>query len=138
MAVLFAIAASYLIAIFFVPVAAARLMGRRDVPQAEAAASESPTDGPGGSPMRTDGGWLVGGYRRLLLASLRFKWAVLGLSVALFTVAVVVMSQTGTELFPPVDSGQFTIYVRAPSGTRIEKIRGTGEGGRERDRRRDR
>ena len=121
MAVLFAIAASYLIAIFFVPVAAARLMGRRDVPQAEAAASESPTDGPGGSPMRTDGGWLVGGYRRLLLASLRFKWAVLGLSVALFTVAVVVMSQTGTELFPPVDSGQFTIYVRAPSGTRIEK-----------------
>ena len=35
--------------------------------------------------------------------------------------SLVVMSQTGTELFPPVDAGQFTIYVRAPSGTRIEK-----------------
>jgi len=121
MAVLFAIGASYLIAIFFVPVAAAKLMGRQGPATDETAASESSTGEADGSPVGTDRGWLIGGYRRILLGSLRFKWAVLGLSAALFTVAVVVMSNTGTELFPPVDSGQFTIYVRAPSGTRIEK-----------------
>ena len=27
----------------------------------------------------------------------------------------------GQELFPPVDSGQITIYARLPSGTRIER-----------------
>ena len=32
-------------------------------------------------------------------------------------------SYTGRELFPPVDSGQFTIYVRAPSGTKLEASR---------------
>ena len=31
------------------------------------------------------------------------------------------MAGTGRELFPPVDAGQFTIYVRAPSGTKLER-----------------
>ena len=124
MAVLFAVVASYLIAIFFVPVAAARMLGRKDSTEEESLSSlPSPATGAAevGSSVTTDGGWLVRGYSVLLLASLRFKWAVLGVSVALFALSIVVMSQTGTELFPPIDSGQFTIYVRASSGTRIER-----------------
>ena len=122
MAVLFAVIASYLIAIFFVPVAAAKLMGRKQVVDQDALEPSSlPTTGGDDAPVMTDQGWLVRGYRVLLLASLRFKWAVLGVSAVLFVASLVVMSQTGTELFPPVDAGQFTIYVRAPSGTRIEK-----------------
>ena len=123
MAVLFAVVASYLIAIFFVPVAAAKLMGRRimagelNATHEPHAPSSTAVDGT----VVTDRGWLVRGYRVLLLASLRHRWLVLGVSAVLFGVSIVVMSQTGTELFPPVDSGQFTIYVRAPSGTRIEK-----------------
>jgi multidrug efflux pump subunit AcrB len=119
MAVLFAVIASYLIAIFFVPVAAAKLMGRRIMAGELNATHESPAAGDG--TVVTDQGWLVRGYRVLLLGSLRYRWVVLGVSAVLFGISVVVMSQTGTELFPPVDSGQFTIYVRAPSGTRIEK-----------------
>ncbi len=116
MAVLFAVVASYLIAIFFVPVAAAKLMGTATVSEAEPTrdGTESTFDASGA-------GWLVRGYRVLLLGSLKYKWGVLGLSVVLFAGAVALMGQTGTELFPPVDAGQFTIYVRAPSGTRIEK-----------------
>jgi multidrug efflux pump subunit AcrB len=38
----------------------------------------------------------------------------------LFVGSMWLMSNIGRELFPPVDSGQFTVYVRAPSGTRIE------------------
>ena len=122
MAVLFAVIASYLIAIFFVPVAAAKLMGRKQVVDQATRGQSSPQfAGSDAAPVMVDQGWLVRGYRVLLLASLRFKWAVLGVSAALFVASLVVMSQTGTELFPPVDAGQFTIYVRAPSGTRIEK-----------------
>jgi len=123
MAVLFAVIASYLIAIFFVPVAAAKLMGRRIMAGELNATHEShaPSSAAVDGTVVTDRGWLVRGYRVLLLGSLRHRWVVLGVSAVLFGVSVVVMSQTGTELFPPVDSGQFTIYVRAPSGTRIEK-----------------
>ena len=132
MAVLFAVIASYLIAIFFVPVAAAKLMGRKADPDAgdtDSLSSPSPaaggsvasaTAGPAG-PIVPEYGWLLRTYRRMLLGALRFKWAVLGVAAVLFAISVVVMSRTGTELFPPIDSGQFTIYVRAPSGTRIER-----------------
>ena len=108
MAVLFAVIASYLIAIFFVPVAVVKLMGRRG------ATAAGTTSGP------SDPGWLVRGYRYLLLASLKWKWSVVAVSVVLFAGSIWVMSGTGRELFPPVDSGQFTIYVRMPSGTKIE------------------
>jgi len=37
-----------------------------------------------------------------------------------FLGSLAVLTQLGTELFPPVDSGQFTIYARLPSGTRLE------------------
>ncbi|MFQ5733270.1 MAG: efflux RND transporter permease subunit [Planctomycetaceae bacterium] len=108
-AVLFAIVASYLIAMFFVPVAAARLMKRR--PDAIAA--------PSGNSPRKD---LLGqGYLGLLRGALRLKWIVLAVAGALFVGSLFLMAESGRELFPPVDSGQFTIYVRAKSGTKIER-----------------
>ena len=109
LAVLFAVLASYLIAVFVVPVAAASIMRPRLIPVGAGA-----SDG-------TGHGWLVRGYRVLLMASLRWKWSVLGVAAVLFAGSLYVMSQTGRELFPPVDSGQFTIYVRAKSGTKLEE-----------------
>ncbi len=114
LAVLFAVVASYLIAIFFVPVAAAKLMQFNTEP-----ATTHSNSGTGEPQLN----WLVGGYRVLLLGSLRRKRTVIAVSILLFIGAIVVMSRTGRELFPPVDAGQFTIYVRAPSGTRIEVSR---------------
>jgi multidrug efflux pump subunit AcrB len=37
-----------------------------------------------------------------------------------FAVAVALYPALGTELFPPIDAGQFTVRLRAASGTRIE------------------
>ena len=110
LAVIFSVLASFLIAMFFVPVAASKIMGTRkygDRTNGRAKGVET-------------SGWLVRGYRVLLLASLRMRWGVLGVSFLLFLGAMWLMTRTGTELFPPVDAGQFTIYVRAPSGTRLE------------------
>jgi multidrug efflux pump subunit AcrB len=117
MAVLFAVVASYLIAMFFVPVAAAKLMGRKKKTDTESTDQTSPPTT--SEPEQL--GWLVGGYRKLLLGSLRWKRTVVLTSFVLFLGSLWIMSGTGRELFPPIDAGQFTILVRAPSGTRIER-----------------
>ncbi len=133
MAVSFAILAAYLVAMFFVPVAAAKLMKRVENRGSRIRSEEGPGfkvqgEQPGSgnafgsessSPDQLD--WLVRGYRRALLWSLQWKWAIVLTSVLLFVGSLWLTTGTGSELFPPVDSGQFRIYVRAPSGTRIEK-----------------
>jgi len=45
---------------------------------------------------------------------------VIGLSLLALGGAGFLLSRTGTELFPRADAGQFQMYVRLPSGTRIE------------------
>ncbi len=107
-AVTFAVVASYLVAIFFVPVCAMKLLGVR-----------------GMSTLRDEEHtWLapiIHGYGWLLRRTLRWKYAVLLGSVLIFAASMVLLSRTGQELFPSIDSGQFTLYVRLPSGTRIER-----------------
>lgn len=112
--VMFAIVASYLVAIFFVPVCGAKLL-------AGGGASGKAGDS-------EDHGWLtpvVKGYGWLLLRTLRWKWTVLCGSVLIFAGSMLLFLRTGQELFPPVDSAQFTMYVRLPSGTRIENTEET-------------
>jgi multidrug efflux pump subunit AcrB len=120
MAVLFAVIASYLIAIFFVPVAAAKFMRPKKKGTANGGDADGASDSVGQQPPAEQLNWLVGGYRVLLLGSLRRKWWILSTAAVLFVGSMWLMSNIGRELFPPVDSGQFTVYVRAPSGTRIE------------------
>ncbi|MDE3180964.1 MAG: efflux RND transporter permease subunit [Acidobacteriota bacterium] len=59
-------------------------------------------------------------YERWLRKALARRRMVLGVALVSFVVAIGLYPFLGEELFPPVDAGQFTIYVRAPSGTRIE------------------
>jgi multidrug efflux pump subunit AcrB len=120
MAVLFAVIASYLIAIFFVPVAAAKFMRPKKKGTANGGNADGSSDSVGQQPPTEQLNWLVRGYRVLLLGSLRRKWWILSTAAVLFVGSMWLMSNIGRELFPPVDSGQFTVYVRAPSGTRIE------------------
>ncbi|MFH1922355.1 MAG: efflux RND transporter permease subunit [Planctomycetota bacterium] len=112
--VMFAIVASYLVAIFFVPVCGAKLL-------AGGRASRNTGDS-------EDQGWLapvVKGYGWLLRRTLRWKWTVLAGSVLIFAGSMLLFFRIGQELFPPVDSAQFTMYVRLPSGTRIENTEET-------------
>ncbi|MBI5755324.1 MAG: efflux RND transporter permease subunit, partial [Nitrospirae bacterium] len=61
-------------------------------------------------------------YLGILKWSLRHRAAVLGGIFGIFTASLsLYFFAIGTELLPVTDVGQFTMYLRAPSGTRLEK-----------------
>ncbi|CAN5858128.1 efflux RND transporter permease subunit [soil metagenome] len=64
-------------------------------------------------------------YDRLLEGLVRLRYLVVLVVFALFGGSVLLLSNLGQELFPPVDAGQFTLTVRLPSGTRIERTEET-------------
>ncbi len=106
LSVTFSMAGSYVLALTVVPVCGAHFLRAR----AEA---------------RERRGWfdaLRGGYERALEGVLRARWLVIGGAAALLAVSVAfVYPKIGHELFPQVDSGQFTIRVRATSGLKVEE-----------------
>ncbi|TAK33282.1 MAG: hypothetical protein EPO40_00405 [Myxococcaceae bacterium] len=60
-------------------------------------------------------------YGRACAVVVRWRWAALVVYAVLCAAAVPLASGLGTELFPRVDTGQFQLRIRAPSGTRIER-----------------
>ncbi len=104
--VMFAVIASYIVAIFVIPAFCAKFLRVK-------AASLSTE---GGEESVTIPIWFRSVFDRIL--SLRF--GVIACSLVLLAVAGLLLSRSGSELFPQVDSNQFTIYARLPSGTRIE------------------
>ncbi len=60
-------------------------------------------------------------YRSLVRVCFKAKFLVAGSALLAAGGAVWGLGQLGTELFPRVDAGQFTILMRAPVGTRLEK-----------------
>jgi multidrug efflux pump subunit AcrB len=60
-------------------------------------------------------------YERLLRGALRWRSAVLLVVAALTVPAVLAFRDTGQELFPDVDSNEFTVHVRAAGGPRVEE-----------------
>ncbi|MFQ5413007.1 MAG: efflux RND transporter permease subunit [Phycisphaerae bacterium] len=101
--VTFAVLASYVIAMFVIPVFSARLV----------------REGTGGKDGDASGrmpAWFASLFARMMSA----RYVVILGAVLLVVGAGAVALSLGRELFPPVDSHQFTIYVRLPSGTRLE------------------
>jgi multidrug efflux pump subunit AcrB len=101
-----AIFASYLLAVFLIPSFCARFLRREDI--ARESSDENEEKGFGKL------------YSQLLQISLRFRYPVIALVALAFTGAVILLVNMGTELFPQVDAKQMTVFVRLPSGTRIE------------------
>ena len=61
-------------------------------------------------------------YGRLVAASVRRRWAVLAAYLVISgAIVVIVGGALGTEIFPSADSGQIQIRLRAPTGTRVER-----------------
>jgi len=108
-AVVFAVIASYMVAMFVIPTFCAKFL------KVPAVSQES------GADSSTVPSWFDGWFSRLL----SMRWLVIAGSGGLLALALLLLSRTGTELFPQVDSNQFTIYVRLPSGTRIERTEAT-------------
>ena len=102
LAVVFAMIASYFTALTLVPATCARFLR------------------PGGrATTRFDR--LADRYRQLVVGTFRRRGLVLVTTLALLASAIVFGRELGTELFPQVDSGQFMVLARAPTGTRIEE-----------------
>jgi len=64
-------------------------------------------------------------FGRVLGVTVSLRYIVVAGAAVLFIGAVLLLMSMGQELFPPVDSGQFMLNVRLPSGTRIEKTEET-------------
>ncbi|MFQ5430442.1 MAG: efflux RND transporter permease subunit [Phycisphaerae bacterium] len=103
--------ASYVVSMFVIPSFCAKFLKVSGAGEGRGARSAD-----GGAPAWFDH-WFDG--------VMRHKTLVLAGSGALLALAVLLFSRTGTELFPQVDSNQFTVYVRMPSGTRIENTEET-------------
>jgi multidrug efflux pump subunit AcrB len=63
-------------------------------------------------------------YTGLLGLALRHRFLVLGLVLTLFVGSLALALGIGREFFPQVDAGQITMYVRAPSSTRLDAAEG--------------
>jgi multidrug efflux pump subunit AcrB len=103
-----AIFASFLLSITLVPAYCAYLLPPAEVDREASREAEAEA---------AAGGWFSGLLRGMISA----RWMVVGIAVAAFVGAVLLTTRQGQELFPTVDSGQVTMYVRLPSGTRIER-----------------
>ncbi len=109
LAVIFATLVSYLLAMTFIPAASARFLK------------------PSGNE-RSLFDRLAGGYQRLVALTLRLRWGVIGLAIALCAGATWGIMNIGHELFPKVDSGQFMILARAQPGTPLAETEVLVEG----------
>jgi multidrug efflux pump subunit AcrB len=63
---------------------------------------------------------LTHGYQRLLRMAIRCRFAVLSVVGVLFLGSLALGTRLGREFFPQVDAGQITVYLRAPSNTRLD------------------
>jgi len=59
-------------------------------------------------------------YERVVAGAIEWRWGVIAMSAAAAVASGVLLSYSGTELFPRVEAAQFQMTVRLPSGTRIE------------------
>lgn len=115
LAVVFAMAASFLLAWTFVPALCSVLLK----PEAHA-------DQPRGVFARAHAGfdaalgWVTRQYVALLDVALAHRWPVLGAVGLLFAGSMLLFPRIGQEFFPQVDTGTITVFVRAPSNTRLD------------------
>ena len=65
--------------------------------------------------------WLISLYRYVLGHILRWRWAVVAASVALFVAAVMSTEHLGNEFLPQLDDGQVSVRIALPPGTTPEQ-----------------
>ena len=82
--------------------------------------ASAPTAAPAAAPADSAGGQ-KGLYTRVLTYLVDHPWTTIGGAVLLLLTTIIPFSGMGQELFPRLDQGQFTVFVRMPSGTRIER-----------------
>ncbi|MDC0935174.1 efflux RND transporter permease subunit [Pirellulales bacterium] len=102
LATIIAISVSFLLSITLVPAYCAAFLR-------PAAAGATTAAGPIGN-----------AFVRILGVCVKARWLVVLVAVGMFGGAAYAATFLGQELIPPIDAGQFTIYVRMPSGANID------------------
>jgi multidrug efflux pump subunit AcrB len=114
LAVGFSMIASWLLSSLFVPVISVWLIRKHG--------AHPPASG-GQSPSRR--GFFARfqeRYVRVLQRMIRYRWRLVGSYLAVSVVTLLLAgSRLGREIFPTIDTGQFLLRLRAPTGTRIER-----------------
>src|SRR5467141_331924 len=120
-AVVFAMLASYLLSRTLVPTMAKYLLKAH-------AGEGSHTSAPSKNPLVLFQAWfergferIRTGYRGLLEACVRRRRLFAGSFLALCVLSFGLYPWLGQDFFPAVDSGEFTLHLRAPTGMRIEE-----------------
>ena len=105
LATIIAIVISFVLSITLVPAYCAAFLkkGRH----AESQSTVAQTHGP-----------LINIFGSVVAGCLKVRWLVTLGAAVLFIGAAGLATQMGHELIPPIDAGQFTIYVRMPSGAK--------------------
>jgi multidrug efflux pump subunit AcrB len=124
LAVAFAMFTSFLLSRTFVPMMCAKFL-REHAPPGHGGDGEPHTPPPtffGQLHHRFERGLglVNAGYAHLLQVALRHRAFVLLLAGLLFVGSLLLTFGIGREFFPPVDAGQITLYVRAPSKLRLD------------------
>ncbi|WP_075559622.1 efflux RND transporter permease subunit [Parabacteroides timonensis] len=118
--VTFSLVSSLFVAILVIPMLYDRLMNRkRNTPPAPSReGKEIPSDAKetlGGT------GLQMAGYSRLLRSLIGHRWIVISTAVLLMVVTVLLIPFIGTEFMPRMESKAFTVVVKMPEGTRLER-----------------
>jgi len=69
----------------------------------------------------------INGYETSLRFALRFKWAVLLVSLVAFVASTWAISRMGMEMFPPMDMGQIDVAASMPEGSTFDEMVQTAE-----------
>ncbi|HSB08603.1 MAG TPA: efflux RND transporter permease subunit [Blastocatellia bacterium] len=105
LAVGFAMLASFVLATTVVPVLSTRLLHREHESERESFFAKVQTR-----------------YRVLIERALRIRWQLVGGYLAVSLLGIFLVGRAlGTDIFPTVDTGQFQLRLRAPTGTRVER-----------------
>ncbi len=120
--VTFALGASLLVAVTFVPMAASLMLR-----PAGAGGAGNGTSGPGGSGAGAPGGGVANGsgisagriYGSAISWALRNRWQVVLFALLLLAVTVRAGLQIGGEFLPRLDRGEFVVTVQMPPGTAL-------------------
>jgi multidrug efflux pump subunit AcrB len=109
LAVVLAMAASYVFAMMFVPVFCQHVL------------EPAPADGKKNALLR---GFerFQSGYGRRLETTLAHRSILYAVVAALLASSTALILVTGYEFYPDVDAGTFTLHIRAPSGMRVEDL----------------
>ncbi|MDR1673166.1 MAG: efflux RND transporter permease subunit [Bacteroidales bacterium] len=63
----------------------------------------------------------ITGYSKILRVLLHHRWAVVGVALLLLCTSLVMMRFIGTEFMPRTEGKTFTLMVKMPEGTRLER-----------------